>query len=202
MSTLILSRRTLLLGSAAAAMAPMLPATTTAEPTIVGIDLAKGPDTMMWVIGTPGEYDWQAINASSVEEAFSEYLAAWGYERDALGDIHEYVQRVEKLDGRDPDSLTGADWLSIGMGYCCEECGTETSADSGAVVVDGTLYCESCLTFERRLVADPDSVVEDLANDIYCNGADETKADLEDRGDWTNLPAELWARAIAEAAKP
>lgn len=71
------SRRVFLSGAASIAAAPLLPAVPVDGMT-VGVDMASGPDTMMWAIGTPGEYDWRPIAARSAKEAYQEFCRMRG----------------------------------------------------------------------------------------------------------------------------
>lgn len=194
----MLSRRAFLLSAPAVAIAATLPLPAAAAPMATG-KLAAMPELFAYAVGTPGEFDWQAIWARTPEEAFREWFTGrHGYDPDdpdALTYDPEYVERVEKWDGL--ETVSGADWFAAGKGYCCERCGYETYADIGGRVVAGEVVCETCLTFADRIAVDPDDVVEDLANRIADEGESETRAWLDLQK--IAIPDELWLRAVAEA---
>jgi hypothetical protein len=161
---------------------------------------AGGADLMAYAVGTPGEYDWQAIKAFSPEEAFREWvISRWGDDKDAPAFDPEYVTRVEKWDGI--KAVSPADWFDADFGHCCERCGYETHPDMGGRVVAGDVVCEECLTISDRALVDPDDVVEDLANRIADDGAASVRDDLVARGEWQSV-ADLWPRAVAASEEP
>ncbi|MER9710204.1 hypothetical protein NKJ13_08035 [Mesorhizobium sp. M0174] len=196
------SRRTVLVGAVAAAAAAMLPTVGAEEaPRFIGIDLGAQPDVLGFAVGTPGEYDWISVTAKSAEEAWAQWCDHQGYglaeERVFCAD---YVTRVPQWDGKDPDSIRPADWLKANLGHCCERCGYETHPESGARIIAGDVVCEECMTFADRLVDDPDDAVDELANRIADDGADEVREQLIADGDWP-LAVELWPRALAAAGE-
>jgi len=190
-----LSRRAFLLGASSSALAAALPAPAFSAMSI-GIDLSKGPDLMAFAVGTPGEYDWQAIFARTPEEAFREWACDrdWGDEPAVFDE--EYVQRVEAWDGL--RRVAPANWFDAGLGHCCERCGYETHPDFGGKIVAGEVVCEDCLTIVDRAACDPDDVVEDLANRIADEGGAEVRTWCEEHGCWDAV-APLWPRAVAMA---
>lgn len=192
-----LSRRSFLVSSAAAILAPALPSLTTAAPVTVGVDLAAKPDLLAFVIGTPGEYDWQTCFASTAEEAFEEWVWQSVHEPGDVSFDPDYVRRIPEWDGRDPQTITGVDWFDANMGYCCGRCGYETHPELGGRAVRGEVLCEECLTLADRLAGAPDEVVEDLAERIACDGEDVARAWVARQR--VDLPAAIWERALAEA---
>jgi hypothetical protein len=194
--TITLTRRGLLLSGVSLAAASALPAFPAAAP--VASVAAVKPVLPMWIVGTPGEYDWRPVAARTLEEAFAEYC--WQQGGDPADDVDpDCVQRVDAWDGRDPDTITGADWFGIGWGHCCERCWCETSPDSGGVAVAGEVVCEECLTPPDRAICEPDQLVEELENDICDVGAEAVRARLVARGHWQGIPPEIWDRAVAGA---
>ncbi|MCO5080905.1 MAG: hypothetical protein M9955_04515 [Rhizobiaceae bacterium] len=193
----MLSRRAFLLSASATALAAAMPASlNAAAPVAAGVDLSTKPDMLAYAVGTPGEWDWQAIRASSPEEAFREWVwSRWGDDEDAPVFDPDFVERVEQWDSL--TRISPADWLDIGLGHHCERCGYETHRDAGARVVAGEVVCEECLTFADRVAIDPDDVVEDIANRIADEGEAETRDWLERQK--ASIPEELWQRAVREA---
>ncbi|PWJ81570.1 hypothetical protein C7441_110102 [Pseudaminobacter salicylatoxidans] len=190
-------RRNLLLGASSVAAGALLPSLPLPIPAA-----AETPSLLAYVVGTPGEYDWQTFFARSAEEAFAEWVADQGYdeEYDPTFDP-DFVTRVPIWDGRNPNSICPADWFEANLGHCCERCGCETHPDCGGQVVEGEVVCEECLTLADRVEINPNDVVEDLGNRIACDGADKVRVRLEHRKEWEDLPPELWDRAIAFAAE-
>lgn len=194
-----LSRRSLLAGvaaSAAIAALPDIPAMATA------FEVTPTPALKAFAVGTPGEYDWQSFFARSAEEAFEDWCRERfdeGYEAPDFDP--DYVLRVEAWDGRDLDTIAPADWIAVGMGYCCERCGYETHPDCGCRVVAGEVVCDECLTTADRVIADPDDFVDDLVNRLCGDEEAEVRAWLEAEGCWATVKDDLWPRALAELAK-
>lgn len=188
------SRRSFLLGTSAALLVPTFPfAPAMATP------VAARPALLAYAVGTPGEYDWQAIFARSPEDAFQEWV--WSYhgdDDDAPKFDPDFVYRVSAWDGK--ASISPADWLNADMGHCCERCSYETDSDSGGRVVAGEVVCEECLTIGDRCECDPDDVVEDLADRIASKGEEEVKAWLVRCGWGDEVPDDIWQRAVAAAA--
>lgn len=190
-----ISRRQLLLGAssvaAGAILAPLasqLPAT------------AQTPSTVAYAVGTPGEYDWQAIRAFSPEDAFREWaISKWGADEDAPAFDPEYVTRVDQWD--ELSTVNPGDWLDAGLGHICERCGYETHPETGGRSVAGEVVCEECLTIPDRVIVDPQDVVEDLGNRIADEGTDDVREWLKRRGWWSKLPDDLWQKSIAFAAE-
>lgn len=206
--TLSISRRAFLSGVASVAAAPLVPALPVAAAQMtVGAEVAAGPDGfVMWAVGTPGEYDWQAISARSAEEAYRFYREEHGLdeldEEEDWSCIGENVERVPSWDGKSPRELTGADWFKANFGYHCSKCGFEASPDNGARCVEGAVYCEECMTLPLKILDDPDDAFDLLVNDIAVHGEDEMRGRLLARKEWDGVPADMWVRACEEARKP
>lgn len=194
-----LSRRSLLAGVAASAAIAVLPGIPGMAALGVPVETPSIP-LKAFVVGTPGEYDWQSFFARSAEEAFE----AWCSERredQALSFDASYVRRVAAWDGRDLDTITPADWIAVGMGHCCERCGYETHSDCGCRVVAGEVVCDECLTTVDRVISDPDDFVDDLVNRLVDEDEAKVRAWLEVEGCWDVVKDDLWPRALAEVSK-
>ncbi|WP_406871599.1 hypothetical protein WHT83_14865 [Aminobacter sp. P9b] len=200
MTAITLSRRALLCGAAISAVAiaaPVIPAAVAiADP------VPAAPALKAFVVGTPGEYDWQQFFARTAEEAFEE----WCQEKERAGyeapDFDpDYVLRVEDWDGRDPASISPADWIDVGMGYCCERCGYETHPDCGCLVVAGEVVCEECQTPADRAAAAPDDFLDELVNRLSEEDTAEVRAWLEAERCWDIVRGDLWPQALAQAVE-
>lgn len=148
-----LSRRAFLLGSATAVISPsILPAV--AEPVPLW-----GPETLnaapklvksSYVVGTPGEFDWIHIRASSAEKAWE----IWCGENDMIevdddtGEENipamspDCVISVPDWNGR--NKISNADWLSINFGTTCEKCGTEVTGHHDSEIDNNVVFCCEC----------------------------------------------------------
>ncbi|HEV7251455.1 MAG TPA: hypothetical protein VGN93_31140 [Shinella sp.] len=188
----MLSRRAFLIGTSALVVAPALPAIS-AAPAVTATARALKP---MWAVGTPGEFDWQAIQAPSAEEAFKIWAqeTAWDDEEEIEFDP-ECVTRVESWDHL--KKVNPADWIDADMGHCCERCGYETHRDAGARVVAGQAVCESCFTFADLMAEGGENAIDELANKIADEGEEEAREGLISSGNWVHVPDELWLAAVA-----
>lgn len=192
----MISRRSFLLTSAAAIVAPALPLPP-GEPVLVGVDLASGPDLLAFAVGTPGEFNWQPILAGTPQEAFEIWAREQYWGDDGAPFDEENVNRVPSWDGKDVESITPADWIRAGMGHTCGRCSVETDPDSACVVGDDVV-CHDCMTIVDWIAADADDALDTLANDIANDGADSVRELLELRGHWPAVEASgLWPRAMA-----
>lgn len=102
---------------------------------------APKPLIPMWAVGTPGEFNWQAIRAATEDEA----IRFW---RDDNGDDDD---ELDILAERKPawDSIkhpSAGDWLRVGMGHTCSRCGYGTSADEGGNAIGNEAVCHDCMT--------------------------------------------------------
>lgn len=188
----MLSRRAFLIGTSALVVAPALPAIS-AAPAVTATARAITP---MWAVGTPGEFDWQAIRASTPEKAFKIWVEdhAWDAEDEVEFDP-EYVTRVQAWD--ELKTVRPADWLDADMGHCCTRCGYETHRDSGARAVGEEVVCEDCFTFADLMSEGDDNAIDELANKIADEGEDEARENLISSGNWQHVPDDLWQAAVA-----
>lgn len=144
----MLTRRTVLRGVAAAAVAPsvsLVPAAampTAAEPLLA------------FVVGTPGEYDGACVFARTAREAFEQWSSDQGTLEDdgscercdsdkCMCDHTYYAKRMKRWDtlDREPEPV---DWMKAGMGYMCERCDNEQGFGDG-YEVDGKAVCVDCM---------------------------------------------------------
>ena len=195
-----MTRRQLLLGLSAAALAPALPplpvaALTMAPPRVPTSAL------LTFIVGTPGEFDWRVQLAESAEHAFRLRFGDDYFEDgDPSIDLNEHVTRMSRWDGTPEKDITPAMWLRAGMRYCCTRCGNETYSEEGGLAVGEEAICKDCLTFTEKLVFDEDNVVELLADMIYDVGEAAAREWLEEEEQWDLAPTER-PKALALAAR-
>lgn len=188
----MLSRRAFLIGTSALVVAPALPAISLSAPVVTGAR-AVAP---MWAVGTPGEFDWQAVRAATPEKAFKIWMREQDWDADDEMEFDPaFVTRVERWD--ELKKVNPADWIEAGMGHCCERCSCETHREHGARVVAGEVVCEDCFTFADLMTEGGEDAIDELANKIADEGEDETREALISTGDWEHVPADLWQSALA-----
>lgn len=196
----MLSRRAFLISASAAAVSAAVPIPVL--PAAAAPSAAATPQLLAFAVGTPGEYDWQAVLATSAQDAFK----AWALDRgvceegeDPAFDPH-YVQRVPIWDGLPEKEITPALWFAANMGHMCERCNYETHPNFGGEVVNGEVVCEDCIELGDLLVISRERALEALVDEIVDLGPDGAKEHLVNRGVLSAVPADLWAEAIKEAA--
>lgn len=188
----MLSRRAFLIGTSALVVAPMLPAIAASAP----VATAARAVAPMWAVGTPGEFDWQAIRASTPEKAFKIWMHEQDWDaEDEMEFDPSFVTRVERWD--DLKKVNPADWIDAGMGHCCERCSYETHRDAGARVVSGEVVCEDCFTFADLMAEGGEDAIDELANKIADEGEDEARENLIYSDNWQHVPDDLWQAAVA-----
>lgn len=153
-----MNRRAFLRSTGAAVVVPFFSAV--AQPAIIGVDMAKAPSVTMWAVGTWGEFNWQAVQADTEEDAIRQ-VAEWdGMVCPDTGEIEvSYdVTRCEAWDKLTKDP-TPADWLRANMGHICDRCGYEVCPDDGHPIGDLAI-CDSCVTIEEWEVIDPERAAD------------------------------------------
>lgn len=165
----ITRRNFLRLGAAAAATAA-LPAPTIAAPAEVLVDLAKGPDLLAFIVGTPGEFDWHVVFARTAQEAYAQRFGDIEGASDEGGSDdappvefdEECVSRVPRWDHRDPQTITNVDWVKAGFGTYCSRCGDEQLESH---IIGDEVVCEYCMRDVDWIVAlDREEAIEHIAN--------------------------------------
>ncbi|GAA0235697.1 hypothetical protein LNAOJCKE_0900 [Methylorubrum aminovorans] len=169
-----LSRRALLLGTSAVAVAAAMPAAQIA-PAVAKV--AK-PALPTWIVGTPGEWDGEVIRAATREAAIRLRCEECEFEDspdadpasgeggpececEACYEGRGYeATRVAEWDGRPVDTIGGGDWLDVGREAICDRCNYETSEDAGGHNIGGKAVCEDCMTLADWDIVDPERAAE------------------------------------------
>lgn len=146
------TRRDILKGGGAATVLIMSGASLTAAASTPSAPLPA------WIVGTPGEYNWQFIRAATSDQArrfwaedqvgvdCEDGMPASGCDCDTCYAFNgaDTERRGEWDDFK--HEPTPADWLRSGVGYSCARCRDEADPYSGARAVGDEAVCESCLT--------------------------------------------------------
>ncbi len=166
-------RQFLALGASAAASAA-LPAT----PIACEAAAAPIPNTVMWIVGTPGEADWQPVRALSFDEARRfRAIEEWGEceaedeprHRDEHGVCQcDYCSRLagyearrqEAWDDKKADDVTDADWFRARMDAHCSRCMDHADPEYGGAIVADQVICEDCMTIADWEQVDPEYAAE------------------------------------------
>ncbi|MCW5711327.1 hypothetical protein [Shinella sp.] len=186
----MLSRRAFVIGTSALVVAPALP-TISAAPAVTATARAITP---MWAVGTPGEFDWQAIRAATPEEAWRAWLSETGWPDDDRPFEKSGVQRIPQWD--DLETVRPTDWIDADMGHCCSRCGYETHRDAGGRSVGDEVVCEDCFSFADLMAEGGGDAIDELANKIADEGEDEAREGLISSGNWEHVPPDLWQAAV------
>lgn len=159
-----ISRREVLIGVAAAAIAASAPSSI---PAILPAPAAEVIPA--WAVGTPGEFNWQHVIARTAEQAESIFRAEWcsdsceGEHDSPCGEcgwctLEVVAERKPIWDGKAETS--SGDWLLADMGAICSRCGYETFAEEGGHAVGGEAVCSECMTLTDWDIVDPEHAAE------------------------------------------
>jgi hypothetical protein len=165
----MMNRREVILAGVAAIAAPALPAIPIAPPAAA----AFVPPLPVWMVGTPGEFDWQAIRAMTEHEA----RMAWVCEKVGTDECENGAEPTPECDcefccelsgvevERKPAldaiaDITPGDWLRNGMGHICSRCGYETFDEEGGHAIGDEAVCADCMTLADWDIADPERAAE------------------------------------------
>jgi len=168
-------RQALTLGLGAAAAVAVAPAAVAALS--APAPLVSGT---AWAVGTPGEFNFQAIFAATEEEAIAGWLAEYGVagecEQGGPAGVKEdcdceacyYARELEparmpEWDGK--SEVSSGDWISVGWGAHCSRCGEECFGDDGARSVAGKAVCGDCVTLADLDLVDPAAAADRRAEE-------------------------------------
>ena len=163
-----LSRRDLIASAAAALAVSALPA---------AAEVIAAPASEVvpaWVVGTPGEFDWQHVTGRTAEEAIHNFMCetigGTGCEEEDIapetGCECEWCSTIGGLEAERKPAWDGiakttpADWLRAGLGTICCRCGYETFPEEGGHPVSDKAICEECMTTADWDVVDPSRAAE------------------------------------------
>ena len=143
----MMTRRFLLAAAATTAAAAAIPV-----PAAAALEAATKPRKVAWLVGSPGEWNFELVRASTAEKAIKGWVASncdsfadEGETCDCTACTWEVVSyRVAEWDGL--PNPTPADWLRVGLGHVCDRCGYECDPEMGARPVGDDAVCQSCLT--------------------------------------------------------
>lgn len=169
-----ISRREIMVMSAAAAMSAAIP------PAIAAVvPAAPSLDLKAWAVGScDGEWDREHIVAKTRAEARHLWAGSWSAGKcnckDDPGVTCDYccaIDRAEVLrkpqwDGK--EKLTRGDWIRGGMGTYCSRCANETYGEEGGAAIGDEAVCEDCMTLADWDIADPskaDEIREEMIED-------------------------------------
>jgi hypothetical protein len=158
-----LSRRELLIGAVAVAAVANIPA----------LQALAAPAEALpaWVVGTPGEFDWQHVTGRTAEDAIRNFVCEqvggdgceeggepdcdceWCY---TIGGLE--AERKPMWDGK--RDVTPGDWLRSGTGHVCSRCGYETFREEGGHGVGDEAVCAECMELADWDIVDPEHAAE------------------------------------------
>ncbi|KRE00092.1 hypothetical protein ASE63_08295 [Bosea sp. Root381] len=161
----MLTRRFLLAAAAVTSVAAAIP-----KPVAAAISGEAPARLPAWVVGTPGEYNWEIIRARTESRAIKLWTAdncQHDYEEDEDGNPESPCEcmacawevgasRVPEFD--EITRPTPGDWMRAGLGHTCSRCGDETDPQNSGHAIGDEAVCDDCLTPEER-----DSIREALA---------------------------------------
>lgn len=167
-----LNRREVLAGAVAAAAVAALPVAGAAI--VEAVPAPVAPPEPAWIVGTPGEFDWQAMGGATEREARLAWLAEAIGERECeeggadprpecncefcsnFGSIE--ARRMPEWDGR--EVIDNADWFRAGLGTWCARCSDETFPNAEGHLVGEDVVCEDCMTIADWDIVDPEHAAE------------------------------------------
>lgn len=148
-----LTRRFILAAAAVSAASSALP-----RPLVSATEVPAPAKKVAWVVGTPGEYNWEVIRAKTKVEAIRLWNAdncEHEYEVDENGKPDRPCECIacawEINASRVPEfdkiaRPTPGDWLRAGIGHTCSRCGYETDPQNTGNAIGDEAVCEDCLT--------------------------------------------------------
>lgn len=159
-----ISRRELMAGAGAVALAPMLPAT----PAIA----APAATLPAFSVGVYGEHNWRVFFAATIERAKEMWFEDQG--------LYLPEDRTQELDAEDVSYLdakssveTGyspgaADCLAMGWDNNCDRCHCDVSVDfDNYRAINGECVCQECLTPQEVDAEDHDDFLNNFINEQY-----------------------------------
>ena len=192
-----MNRRQLLMGAAAAAIAPSLPRLPAAAMPASPVPSPR----LAFIVGTDGEFDWIKVWARSAEEA----IQAWYVERGIEPDEDCFApecERVPAWDSKNAGSLKPADWINAGLGHTCARCHGEAGPWDGARAIGDDAICSYCLTIADLVaLGDDEAVAEQLADRICDQGEEVTRNWAEAKGIWDDVAGAIWPKALVLASE-
>lgn len=159
------SRRTLLVGAGAVAIAPALP-------TLPIAGAVPLPSLPAFAVGVSGEYNWRVFFAATIERAKEMWLAEQGlyFPEDRPTELS--AEDVSYIDAKSPveggHNPTAADCLDMGWDNNCDRCHQDVSVDfDNYRAINGECVCQECMTPQETDAEDHDDFLNNLLNEHY-----------------------------------
>jgi hypothetical protein len=172
----MMTRRFLLAAAAVTTAAAAIPAVPALAAEVAAP--AAAPPLPAWVVGTPGEYNWEIVRASTSEKAIELWCAdncQHDYEEDEHGNPASpcecvacaWETRASRADQFDDIAKpTPGDWMRAGLGYTCSRCSEETDPQNTGHAVGDEAVCEGCMKLVDWQVADPERYAQMVAEGV------------------------------------
>ena len=95
---------------------------------------------LAFAVGTPGDFNWDAIYAPTAGEAINKWLIDHPHNDAGVPE----AERKPEWDGKRVTS-GNEEWFRSGMGSLCKKCGYETWPETGGEhLIDGQVIYEDC----------------------------------------------------------
>lgn len=168
----MLTRRSVLVGVGATAAAIALPS----PPITLPAQTVPVPRLPVWSVGTPGDFDWHLVRATTRDDAIGAWIDEAGWESDDCGDgCADQCKCRPGVDADRTPELDATEHLDaeaecrIGWGCICARCGYEYHEGDWRPI-DGERVCDECTTLSEWERIDPERHAElmaDMLDDEY-----------------------------------
>lgn len=160
------SRRTVLLGVGAAAIAPALPALPATAAVAPPFSLPA------FSVGVYGEYNWRVFFAATIERAKEMWFEDQGLylpeDRTTTLDAEDVSYIDAKSPVEDGHHPTAADCLAMGWDNNCDRCHNDVSVDfDNYRAINGDCVCQECMTPQEVDADDHDDFLNNFINEEY-----------------------------------
>lgn len=161
------SRRALIAGGAAAAVAPALPspafaATAPLAPVI--------PTLPAFAVGIAGEHNWKVFFAATAERAKELWLWEYGDHHATDPDFRaENVPHLSGISTEEGDHYASvSDCIIMGWDHNCDRCHCDVSCDGDNYQdIGGGCVCQECLTPQEQDAADHEDFLNAVLNEDH-----------------------------------
>lgn len=159
MNALLVSRRALLVGVGAAAIAPHIPAAT-AGPL---------PTLPCFAVGTPGGYNWRVFFAATAERARAMWEWDFGVRLQGEELCVDDVPHLSGIATEEGDHMPDtSDKLIMGWDSNCDRCHCDVSVDGDNYRdIGGDCVCQDCMTAQEVDAEDHEDFLNDILNEKW-----------------------------------